>query len=209
MNNKHTIWYIAAGIVALVAIFIFSLHAQKINPSTSSGQAAMGTIGNLQKGTPPWPAEFDHLRQRLTEINLPALSQEGTALHIHQHLDIDIEGTTVAVPAGIGIDPNEQFIAPIHVHDNTGIMHVESPTIQNFTLGQFFDIWGLTFTDQCIGGKCTNDSESLRVYVNGTLYQGDPRSIVLAAHQELFIFYGTTAQLPKTIPSSYTFPADY
>jgi len=39
--------------------------------------------------------------------------------------------------------------------------------------------------------------------------KGDPRAIVLAAHQELFIFYGTAAQLPKTIPASFAFPAGY
>ncbi len=146
---------------------------------------------------------------RLATIGLPALTQEGTALHIHQHLDMLIDGKAVAVPSHIGIDQQDQFIASIHVHDDSGIIHVESPTMATFTLGQFFDIWGLKLTADCIGGYCSNATSLLKIYVNGQLYQGNPRDLALAAHQELFLFYGTPEQLPANIPSTFTFPKGY
>jgi hypothetical protein len=217
MEHRKTI-YILIGLAVLVGLVFFysSSYYKSTADEAKSSNSTLGTISNLQKGTAPWPAEFTHLRERLASIGLPALAAEGTALHIHQHLDISVNGVAVAVPAGIGIDPNGQFISAIHVHDTSGIVHVESPTVQTFTLGQFFDIWGLTFTQQCIGGECSTDSnpsntsgQALQVYLNGTLYSGDPRSIALAAHQEIYIFYGTAAQLPKTIPRSFAFPAGY
>jgi hypothetical protein len=62
--------------------------------------------------------------------------------HIHQHLDIYVDGRKVPVPALIGIDPAAGF-APLHVHDTSGVIHVESPTVRSYTLGEFFAVWGV------------------------------------------------------------------
>ncbi len=206
MNTKKT--YIVIGILIVAVLAFFVIKGTGKSPSTASSPAQESTLV-LEDGPTPWTAEFAHLKVRLAAIGLPALSAEGTALHIHQHVDLLINGAAVPVPSGIGIDPNETFISPIHVHDASGIVHVESPTVETFTLGQFFDIWGLKFTSTCIGGYCTGGQASLKVYVNGTLYQGDPRDLALAAHQEIFIFYGTPDQLPKAIPATFAFPAGY
>lgn len=171
--------------------------------STKPSLASLSTVGA------PWPPELNHLRERLAAIGLPALAQEGTVLHIHQHLDLYIEGVPVPVPADIGINQAQGFISPIHVHDTTGIIHVESQTVQTFTLGQFFDVWGVTLTPECIGGYCATEGNSLNVYVNGQKYQGDPTQLPLTSHEEIVITYGTQAQLPTTIPSSYSFPEGY
>ena len=167
------------------------------------------TLPGIQTSLAPWPAELDNLHARLTDIGLPALAEEGTVLHIHQHLDIYIHGVTTPVAAGLGINEQEGFISPIHVHDTSGIIHVESPTVQTFTLGQFFDIWGVRFTSECIGGYCASATDSLRVYVNGQLYQGDPRELALASHQEIVVAYGRNAELPNPIPASFVFPEGY
>jgi hypothetical protein len=148
------------------------------------------------------------LRTRLTAIGLPALPEEGSALHLHQHLDIFIRGRSVPVPEGIGIDAFERFIAPIHTHDDTGVIHVESPTRQPFTLGQFFDTWGVRLTSTCLGGYCAHDGTKLRVFVNGQAVTGDPRSVVLGPHQEIVIAYGRDDELPRPILSRYSFPPD-
>ena len=217
--KKNTKNYIAAVviIVILAIVVISSLHKQAavVPVTTQTDTIATGTVSTtpslqlpgLQTGNSPWIAEITNLRARLDALGLPALAQEGTVLHIHQHLDITIHGQVAAVPAMIGINEKEGFISPIHVHDTTGVIHVESPTVQTFTLGQFFDIWGVKFTSECIGGYCADASNSLRIYVNGQLYQGDPRGIQLAAHQEIYVAYGTTAELPPIIPSKYVFPA--
>ncbi len=151
----------------------------------------------------------DGLRARLAALGLPALNEEGQALHIHQHLDIFVHGQAVAVPADIGINEAAGFISPIHVHDTSSIVHVESPTVQDFTLGQFFAIWGVRLSSDCLGSYCSDADDQLQVYVNGARYTGDPTALVLASHQEIAIIYGTAAEIPTSIPASYTFPAGY
>ncbi len=221
MKQQDKFGIYAIGIVVLLGIgYLFAHKAAPTSittPSTSdvtspaktTGASSTNTLPGLQTGSLPWNTSIQYLKDRLTAINLPALSQEGTALHIHQHLDITINKETVVIPAGIGINETARFISPIHVHDTTGIVHVESPTIQTFTLGQFFDIWGVQLTPTCIGGYCASETENLHFYINGKLYQGNPRDIELAAHQEIYIFYGLANDLPSTIPSTYQFPEGY
>lgn len=210
-DQQKMLWAGAAVVVMALLlgaiVFFFgdgapAFHGAQTIPDPSA-------LPGLSTGDAPWPAELSQLKARLMAIGLPALSEEGTVLHIHQHLDIFVNGKTVAVPAGIGIQEAQGFISPIHVHDETGIIHVESPVVADFTLGQFFDIWGVRFTATCIGGYCADDTHSLRVYVNGELSKGDPRDIVLASHQEIVIAYGTDAQIPANIPSAFAFPEGY
>jgi hypothetical protein len=144
---------------------------------------------------------------RLSAIGLPALPAESFTLHIHQHLDLYVNGTKQVVPAQIGIITSPQVVfSPLHTHDTSGIIHVESPTVRSFTLGEFFDVWGVRFTPTCIGGYCTQGDKALRVYVDGQLATRDPTTLELFAHEEIVVTYGTEAELPDPIPSSYTFP---
>jgi hypothetical protein len=214
MQQKAALIGGVVGIAILGGLFFFFGHthteeAQLVATTTPQTVSDPSLLPGIQTGLAPWSVELAHLQERLSADSLPALSQEGTVLHIHQHLDLFINGDPVSVPAGIGINEDAGFISPIHVHDTTGIIHVESPYQASFTLGEFFDIWGVRFSNTCIGGYCADESHSLRIYVNGELYQGDPREIVLASHQEIAIVYGTSAQIPKTIPATYTFPQGY
>jgi len=158
-------------------------------------------------GPAPWPRNIALLGSRLLAAGLPVLGQEGTALHIHEHLDIYVDGRHVRVPAGIGIDESEGFLSPLHTHDETGIIHVESPAVHTFTLGQFFAVWGVRLTPRCLGGYCQAGPNRLRVYTDGRLVSGDPRLVVLTPHEEIVVAYGTRAQRPRAIPASYPFPA--
>jgi hypothetical protein len=164
-----------------------------------------GFTGEL-KTAPPWPRNVGELRARLHAIGLPALSREGTVLHIHQHLDVFVDGKRVVVPAGIGIDAAGAFISPLHTHDPTGVVHVESPTEREFTLGQFMAVWGVRFTPRCLGAACTKGPRRVRVYANGALVHGDPRRLALAEHEEIAVTFGTPGQLPRPLPRSFDFP---
>lgn len=152
--------------------------------------------------------EAERIRQvaRLRSIGLAPLSPaEGTAVHIHQHLDLYVDGAKVPVPAGIGIDPAVGF-APLHTHDASGVIHIESPTARGYTLGELFAVWGVRFTPSCLGGYCAAGDRRLRVYVDGRPVHGDPTALTLASHQEIVVAFGTAAQLPSPIPSSFWFP---
>jgi hypothetical protein len=187
--------------------------------STSSGGGATAKVdlgpafGSMDKlpgvltTPPPWPANNDdrQLQLRLRAIGLDPLTAEGQAVHIHQHLDIYVDGKKETIPAQIGIASSGSFISDLHTHDATGIMHVEAEQVRSFSLGQFFAVWGLRLDGNCIGSLCESGGKQLRAWVNGTPVPGDPTRIVLDEHQEIVLAYGTAAQQPKPVPKSYDF----
>jgi hypothetical protein len=195
-----------AAVLAVVLVAGIGGLAVSAAARHQQSAASPGPLAGLQTGPAPWGANTADLAQRLQAIGLPPLSpMEGTVVHIHQHLDLYVDGRKVTVPAGIGIDPAVGY-APLHTHDPSGVIHVESPTARTYTLGEFFAVWGVRLTPSCLGGDCAAGGRQLRVYVNGRTDHGDPASLVLAAHQELVVAIGTAAQLPSPVPSSYRFP---
>ena len=74
-------------------------------------------LPGIQTSQGPWQPEIAHLHERLQALDLPELNAEGSALHIHQHLDIFVYGKPIAVPAGIGIHEGMGFITDVHTHD--------------------------------------------------------------------------------------------
>lgn len=195
-----------AGIVGLlVVLFIITNKPAAPTPNLVAKHWADNLV-DLQTGPAPWQANnaADSLKARLTAIGLPALTAEGEVLHIHQHLDVFVNGQKLEIPADIGIASG--FISPVHVHDTGGVIHIESPTKQDFFLGQLFAVWGVNLDVNLIGGYKADDTNKLHVYVNGQLYSGNPRDLKLEAHQEIAVTFGTDSQLPNPIPSSFTFP---
>jgi hypothetical protein len=99
------------------------------------------------------------------------LPQEGNVVHIHPHLTIMINGQQQVIPAntGITLDSTGRPIAflPIHTHDTTGTIHVESPIQRDFHLKDFFDVWGQTFTNQQIMGFLADATQPITMTVNG------------------------------------------
>lgn len=191
---------------AAVALCFFLLWVLSVMPPGHTAQPAnpATALPGMQTGPLPWTRETAHLRERLQLIALPALTAEGNALHTHQHLDLFINGAPATVPANIGVNESERFISPLHTHDQTGIIHVESDEIRDFTLGQFFDVWGVRLNKDCVGGYCAGAGNSLKVYLNGKLFSGEPRALVLADQQEIALVFGATQSKLK-IPSSYNF----
>jgi hypothetical protein len=195
----------AVGVPGLVAAVIVGVllanRATDASPKVSSGG-----LPGLQTGPPPWSPELQHLRDRLQTLGLPAQASMAETIHFHAHLDLYVNGQAVEVPQNIGINEAEGFLTSVHTHDRTGIIHIESPTEGTFTLGEFFDVWGVRFTASCVGGSCNSGDKALKVFMNGVQVTQDPRAVQLSAHEEVVVAYGTPAQLPSPVPSSYQFP---
>jgi sulfur carrier protein ThiS len=94
-------------------------------------------------------------------------SEDKMVLHIHPKLNVKVDGKTIPAPEQIGISKSlykdhsldkygMQGMAPLHTHDNSGVIHVESNVKRDYTLGEFLNIWGIE-----INGK------SVIVSVNG------------------------------------------
>ena len=167
---------------------------------------SMTSLPGVLNRPPPWSANRASLQPRLRAIGLEPLAEEGQALHIHQHLDIFVNGRPVTVPADIGVGPRLAFFADVHTHEN-GVIHVESPTVRAFSLGQFFAVWGVPLSATCIGSLCERGGRQVRAWVNGKPVAADPTRIVLAEHQQIVIAYGTAAQMPDPVPASFDFEA--
>ncbi|MGI0045227.1 MAG: hypothetical protein ACRD47_16095 [Nitrososphaeraceae archaeon] len=41
-------------------------------------------------------------------------------------------------------------MAPIHTHDSSGVIYVESTANRSYTLDEFLDIWGPDFNDKAV-----------------------------------------------------------
>ena len=96
-------------------------------------------------------------------------------LHNHATLKVISNGQVITVPAQIGMvaeNPNlyadhsldkygMQGISPLHTHDDSGTIHVESNTVRNYTLGEFLDIWhGSEISDKIIPAKVNGNPVS-------------------------------------------------
>src|SRR5262249_13598919 len=130
--------------------------------------------------------------------------REGNVEHIHAHLDVRVDGQPVDVPAMIGIDRSGRGISPVHTHDSTGVIHIESPVKRTFTLGEFFTEWDLSLSTDRIGGLRAGDGKTLRTFVNGNLVTGDPAALPLNAHDEIVLIYGAS-EPGESIPAHYDF----
>lgn len=199
-------WWVIGGIVAALVIagavlgIVLSTGGKSSAATSSSTQIDWSNIPGLQTGPPPWNSSSAVLADRLQLLKLNALGQEGTVIHIHQHLDVFVNGKKVSVPALIGIDSSAGFLTELHTHDASGVLHVESATNRNYVLGQFFGEWGVKLTPTCLGSYCTG----VKWWVDGKRMTGNPAQLILKPHQEIVVAVG---KQPFTIPSSYTFPA--
>ena len=201
--DRRSAWILGAvAVVALIAAAVIAVVVTRGGSSTAAVVPDQSQLVGLQTGPAPWNPGLDTLPDRLDAVGVHALTNEGQVLHIHQHLDIFVNGKHEPVPQGVGIYAG-QFLTELHTHDPTGIIHVESPVAKHFDLGQFFGVWGVRLNARCIGGYC-DPLTPWTVYVNGQPYTGNPAELVLGEHQEIAFVIGTP---PKKIPSSYKFPA--
>jgi hypothetical protein len=211
-RNRMILYGIAgAGVVGLIVALLAVFVLGKSSTSTAHFDGPNVDFANmpgLMRTPPPWPKNTTQLRQRLKPLGLTPLGAEGQVLHIHQHLDIFVNGKHVTVPEAIGIklkqDQSLDFITELHTHSTDGIIHLESPKAQTYSLGQFFGVWGLYLAKNCVGNLCSPPAP-FKVYVNGKEIPAtaDPVRLVLEEHDEIAIVYGTP---PATIPSSYNWP---
>jgi len=139
---------------------------------------------------------------------------EQTVVHVHTHLTIFVNGQARVIPYGIGI-PGFQAVETaqgpfvetgscfywLHVHAYDGIVHIESPsTSQSFTLGQFFDEWGVPLSSTQVGpatGKVTVFFTSPGKKPG--LYTGDPRNLPLGDRYEIQLDVGTPIVAPVQV----------
>lgn len=209
-RRSGRMWWAGVGVVvaaAIAAVVIItslkSTEQRALNgawPDINNPPTTMGVGGYT---APPWPAPND-ASAAVAAAGLPMLRREGNVEHIHTHLDVLVDGAPVTVPANIGIDMRRRAISALHTHDESGVIHIESPVRRQFSLGEFFSEWLVSLSADNVGGLRAGDGKVVRVFVNGTQRSGNPGAIMLGAHDEVAVIYGT-ARADETIPSRYDF----
>ena len=187
--------------------------------SKPAAQSSPSTTPPADRPT-PWPAPAAPMA-RARAAGLVPETAESLEYHVHAHLDVFVNGTQITVPAGIGIDTrnpavhtftiagarayggiavpcDQPCISPLHTHDVSGVLHTESATQKDNTLGQFFTEWNVRLDGDCVATYC-RPATPIGIFVGGTRYTGDPRSIPLGNLKEIAIVIGTPpAQIPST-----------
>ncbi|GAC1498377.1 MAG: hypothetical protein NVS1B14_01390 [Vulcanimicrobiaceae bacterium] len=126
-------------------------------------------------------------------------TSEQVALHIHAHVALFVKGRQIAIPRFIGLVPGSPgCLYWLHSHDATGIIHVEAPELRDYTLGDFFHVWGEDLSRDRVGPY----SGSVSAFVNGSAYAGDLARIPLTAHNQITLEVGK----PIVPPPNYQFP---
>ncbi len=129
--RKHRAAWWTGGAVAAVVATLAVLYATRSTPAPSRDA-------------------------KRTAFPFPCLQAEGEAQHIHPYLRVLIDGQPVPIPALVGIrsiSKNLACLEPVHTHDASGIIHIESPDPgQIYTLADFFAIWRATYPLVEIGG---------------------------------------------------------
>lgn len=115
--------------------------------------------------------------------------------HVHSHLSIFLDDVALSIPEDIGIltlSPTQKCIYTLHTHDHSGKLHVEAPAPGDFTLGQFFAIWGQPLRPDNVAGLT---GKPIVIYItdhNGVVTEatGDWGDIQLLSHREITIQVG-------------------
>jgi hypothetical protein len=131
------------------------------------------------------PAHLSTDNFLFTPINLDVAHGSGIAIHIHPHVTIFIDGQQQEIPANIGVNVSADTVLPVHTHDNTGTLHVESTdATREFHLQDLFAVWGQTFSSTKILGHAatvsmTVDGQPSTAF--GDLILQDDQQIVIQA----------------------------
>ena len=158
-----------------------------------------------------------------TVSGIPCDHLEHTQIHYHAALQIIYNGNVVNLPDNTGIQydssgTNVSCYYWLHVHAaNKNTIHIESPASQQFTLGQFFDVWNewsqrngygpVKFDATHVATFTLTPDQKVVAYVDlqdGKGPQpvtGDPRSIVLKNHEVISLVISP----PDTKPPAFTF----
>jgi len=119
--------------------------------------AGFGIYRYLFSGAEGEPVVFDPTSSCVTHA--------GGGMHVHPKLRIDINGERQKISSNIGISSG--CMRPLHTHDSTGKLHIEFPSEHDFTLGDFFEVWGKQFSGSQIFDYAVDETYAISMTVNG------------------------------------------
>lgn len=157
-SSLGTVWWIGGAVVLILVLLVWGRSASESTRSNRTNR----------------------------EVALTCTTDMATQFHIHPTLEIVINGEKREIPANIGI--GAACMNALHTHDNSGVIHVESPEKRDFMLADFFAVWKKTYgKDQILEYK-VDEKHAIRETVNGTEVQ-DYENTVLRDKDKIVIYY--------------------
>jgi hypothetical protein len=207
MDNRKFAWASSRYLCCAAVVGLLSLVAAGCGSSADTPPPGLSISGpGLQTSQPasglsqaPWQPEYAHLAQRLKLIGIPPGGEEK--FHIHALLHIYVNGLLRPLPADIGLDPAKGLESSMHTHDSTGIIHMEAPRPYNYTLGDFFSVWGVKLGPAQVGGLTGYGGDRLHFYLNGKPFT-NPAAQVLHNGDSVVIGYGAASEFSHS-PSTF------
>lgn len=97
---------------------------------------------------------------------IETLTQSDTPLAVDFtfNLQLNINGQPQAIPANYGQSESGKYI--FNSASANGDIRVQSPEDTNYTLGDFFVLWGGQFSPQCLLNHCSSEPGMLKMTVN-------------------------------------------
>jgi hypothetical protein len=204
-KRRQLVGYGVAGLLTLavvigIVVVITSGGSSSSSSATNGNSVPPAAEVGVQTTPPPWDPEYDHLSERLQALGLPGLNEQ--IFHIHALLHVYVNGKPVTVPANIGLKEPTGPFSPIHTHDTSGIVHMEADEEYPFTIGEFFAVWGVKFSNDQLGPYKSKGDEQLTVYVNGKKVS-DPVNYVMKEHDVISVGYGKPGSFPTNPPADF------
>lgn len=123
------------------------------------GLLGFNTFANIISGGDSTP-------RSTRDVALSCTTDAFTKFHIHPHLEIMVNGARHEISSNVGVSLT--CMHPLHTHDATGKIHVESPVQRDFELSDFFAVWDKPFSQNEILDWKTNETHEIIITVNGT-----------------------------------------
>jgi hypothetical protein len=143
---------------------------------------------------------------------IPCKAEQTADPMVLTQLTLIVNGEQIMVPKGTGMHGESlkaNFIYHakcfyyIHTHDHTGLIQTQEPAgSPQYTVGNWFDVWGENISTTQIGGF----QGAVSVYIDGVLQPGqDPSTVPLTQGEQITLLIGT----PLSWIPQYVIPTKY
>ena len=136
-------------------------------------------------------ANTDLIGNESWDIEETCLGSHSTDIsHTHSYLTIVVNGAEQYIPNNVGIADSEcpDGMRGIHTHDDTGKLHIETPSQISAPIGAFFNIWGEVFNSEQILDNKVDSNHEIVMFVNGEINQ-DFENYEMLNNDEIEIHY--------------------
>jgi len=185
----------------LLLLVIVSLNGQTIILKQTT---VYGAINSFKKGTGivhiSESSEEKPSYQLDSSLSSFIDTNKKIVMHIHPLLNVTLGGKSLVIPSGVGINSTlwndhsldqygmqpmkmttkdmsmiMQGMSPLHTHDTSGVIHVESNEFRNYLLGEFLQNWGIDL-----------DGKEVKLSVNGNNIK-DYKNYLLTDKDQMFL----------------------